>query len=255
MTNICNTCSVKFESDIDNDNCPACVAQREKNYISALSKAWAGVPIISLPVSLMSSRATSSILHLPTAFFHEECHPTWDSISGTFQGRLTPLLIGDAHLAAIFGKKGTGKSWMGWAAIHGFAQMNCTKRGRYVPPIWRFIDYRDLDALAQDANWGSHDDKEAARFKLRDLETADFVVIDEVGIMQTTGQNTGIITNLIRKRYETRKPTLLATTVSKEEFVNRLGEPTLDRASIVIEMPGDTRRRKLNLSGENTKET
>jgi len=132
--------------------------------------------------------------------------------------RLRSKVEGGGILVGIIGGRGTGKTQMG-ACLIGFAACVLGKTAKYIKAYDVFVRLRDT--MRKDNG------SEAAA--IRELVLPDVLVIDAYEVRGDTPFEDRSLNNIIDKRYDEMKTTIIISNDTEESFLKAVGNSIEDR--------------------------
>lgn len=118
----------------------------------------------------------------------------------------------------IHGNPGSGKSYLSFAIANGLLQ-------KQIPTICISINGL-LERIRETySRWGTEGETEI----LKSLSNADLLVLDDLGVEQSTDWSVTKIYNIIDSRYRNKLPLIVTTNFSIDELKEMYAERTVDR--------------------------
>lgn len=140
----------------------------------------------------------------------------------------------------IHGSPGNGKSYLSFAIANRLLQ-------KQTPVICISINGL-LERIRETySRWGKEGETEI----LKSLGNADLVVLDDLGVEQSTEWSVTKIYNIIDSRYRNKLPLIVTTNVSIEDLKEMYGERTVDR---LLEMCTPIKNNGPSIRANNAKE-
>ena len=139
------------------------------------------------------------------------------------------------YLVALLGTRGTGKTQLAVALIHAACQRG--QSARYVKAIDLFRTIRRA--------YGPEPTASEDRI-IDGLAGVDLLVVDELHQRGQSEWEAHTLTNLIDRRYDAMKSTLLVANLSKADFAQQIGDSVVSRiheTGAAIELTGQSYRR------------
>jgi DNA replication protein DnaC len=135
---------------------------------------------------------------------------------------------GEAPFLINIGKVGTGKTYAAAAVMNALG-------------FGTFLDMPELDLRLNTADrYGARETREDV---MHQLAKCSLLVLDEIGrFPHRKQQEQEVLFYLINKRYQNRRPTIICSNLTGEEFAQHLGEALIDRIK--------SRRIRIDLNGQ-----
>ena len=138
----------------------------------------------------------------------------------------------DAICSIIWGGFGTGKTWAAYALVKELLISGEIKSFRVLTEVGLI---NEIKAGFTDGTFNN---------RMKDLETVDLLVVDEIGKSNDTDFNKAQLFEILNNRYNwMRRTVLICNADTKDKVKEIIPTATLDRfREVVIEMSGKSRR-------------
>jgi DNA replication protein DnaC len=146
-------------------------------------------------------------------------NPRWKAVRDQLVDRIQ---YADGFLVALLGIRGPGKTQIAVSVIHRATAQMCTAR---------YVKAMDLFRLIRRA-FASRERGEASEMEddiVEELVAFDLLVIDELDQRGQTDWEQNVLVNLIDRRYDARKCTLLISNAEKPNFAAMMGASVASR--------------------------
>lgn len=166
----------------------------------------------------------------------------WESVSGFFDG----------NSYFIWGKAGTGKTFLASALINHFVYThpdvkitdNATGVTRYGGnSLPRIVSVPDL-LLRVRASFKEHSDMSESSI-IEDYSTIKRLFLDDIGVEKTSDWSLQTLYSIIDRRYREMRQTIITSNLSLEEISDKVGDRIASRIAEmckIIELKGKDRR-------------
>ena len=146
-------------------------------------------------------------------------NPAWEQICNLLIGRFGS---GEGFLVALLGKRGTGKTQLAVAVIHQACQYGLS--ARYIKA---FDLFREIRRTYTPVARGQAGESEAD--VIDDLVRVDLLVIDEAHQRGGTDWEQNMLVNLLDRRYDAMKDTIIIGNLTRQEFAEAMGDSVVSR--------------------------
>ena len=136
-----------------------------------------------------------------------------------------PDRLKDGVCLIMVGAPGTGKTHLAFSILRYVSTKAAVEGGEHYQAIYTTV----MDLFKRVKSTYSRDASETERDAIRSFTEAHLLILDEVGVQHGSETELSIMFEVIDKRYQEMKPTIVVGNLSFSELCNYLGERVIDR--------------------------